>query len=271
MPLFESIEALRSAPAIVEELLDDTRVAERVQAHGGLEVMVGYSDSGKDGGFLTAQWEIHRALEALADVAAERGDRADDLPRPRRKRRAWRRTDVLGDPRAAARTPARPAQADRAGRDDRRSSTACRGLAHRNLEAALAATLLSAFPSVARTEPPARVPARRSPSSRPAPTPRTARSSGRTTASSVLPRVHADRRAGAAPARLAARGAAGRRTGLPPRRCGRSLGLRLDAEPLPPAGLVRLRDGVRVAPTSSSCVGSTASGRSSARSSRTSR
>ena len=32
--------------------------------------MVGYSDSGKDGGYLAAQWEIYRAQEALAAVAA---------------------------------------------------------------------------------------------------------------------------------------------------------------------------------------------------------
>ena len=35
--------------------------------------MVGYSDSGKDGGYLTAQWEIFRAQERLAALAAERG------------------------------------------------------------------------------------------------------------------------------------------------------------------------------------------------------
>ena len=38
-----------------------------------LEVMVGYSDSGKDGGYLTAQWEIFRAQERLAALADERG------------------------------------------------------------------------------------------------------------------------------------------------------------------------------------------------------
>ena len=59
VPLFETIDDLRSAPAIVAELLDDPRIA----ADGRLEVMVGYSDSGKDGGYLTAQWEIYRAQE----------------------------------------------------------------------------------------------------------------------------------------------------------------------------------------------------------------
>ena len=65
--------------------------------------MLGYSDSGKDGGYLTAAWEIYRAQEALAALAAEREHRADDLPRPRRQRRPRRRPDARGDPRAAAR------------------------------------------------------------------------------------------------------------------------------------------------------------------------
>ena len=38
-----------------------------------LEVMVGYSDSGKDGGYLAAQWEIYRAQEELTRIAADRG------------------------------------------------------------------------------------------------------------------------------------------------------------------------------------------------------
>ncbi|MBV8064650.1 MAG: phosphoenolpyruvate carboxylase, partial [Actinobacteria bacterium] len=60
VPLFESVEALRAAPAIYEELLCS-------------EVMVGYSDSAKDAGYLAAQWEIRSALVALAEVARRRG------------------------------------------------------------------------------------------------------------------------------------------------------------------------------------------------------
>ena len=154
VPLFETIEALRSAPSIVEELLDDRRVAERVQAHGGLEVMVGYSDSGKDGGFLTAQWEIHRTLEALADVAAERGDELTIFHgRGGSAGRGGGPTysAILSQP------PGHPP--GRLKLTEQGETIAFKyglpGLAHRNLEAALAATLLSAFPSVARTEPPA--------------------------------------------------------------------------------------------------------------------
>ena len=60
VPLFESVETLRAAPAIWEEL----RCA---------EVMVGYSDSAKDAGYLAAQWEIRNALVALADAARRVG------------------------------------------------------------------------------------------------------------------------------------------------------------------------------------------------------
>jgi phosphoenolpyruvate carboxylase len=64
VPLFESVEALRAAPRIYEELLDTV---------GCSEVMVGYSDSAKDAGYLSAQWEIRRALVELAEVARRRG------------------------------------------------------------------------------------------------------------------------------------------------------------------------------------------------------
>jgi phosphoenolpyruvate carboxylase len=64
VPLFESVEALRAAPHIYEELLD---------AGGCREVMVGYSDSAKDAGYLAAQWEIRTAIAALAEVARRRG------------------------------------------------------------------------------------------------------------------------------------------------------------------------------------------------------
>jgi phosphoenolpyruvate carboxylase len=60
VPLFESVEALRAAPRIYEDLLCG-------------EVMVGYSDSAKDAGYLAAQWEIRSALVALAGVARRRG------------------------------------------------------------------------------------------------------------------------------------------------------------------------------------------------------
>src|SRR5205823_5557067 len=66
VPLFETISDLRAAPAIVAAELDR-------RPRETLEVMVGYSDSGKDGGFLAANWEIFRAQEELAALAEARG------------------------------------------------------------------------------------------------------------------------------------------------------------------------------------------------------
>ena len=119
VPLFETIGDLERAETTVRELLADPRFAERVRERGNrIEVMVGYSDSGKDGGYLAAQWAIYRAQEALARVARGGRHRAHDLPRPRRQRRARRRPDARGDPRPGARPSARADQADGAGRDD---------------------------------------------------------------------------------------------------------------------------------------------------------
>ena len=64
MPLLETIDDLRGAPALVAELLD-------ASPRSALEVMVGYSDSGKDGGALAAQWEIYTAQEALVALAGD--------------------------------------------------------------------------------------------------------------------------------------------------------------------------------------------------------
>ena len=74
VPLFETIGDLESAADTVRALLADPRYGARVAERGNrLEVMVGYSDSGKDGGYLAAQWAIYRAQEALAEVAREAG------------------------------------------------------------------------------------------------------------------------------------------------------------------------------------------------------
>ncbi len=71
IPLFETIDDLRNAASILEELLTDdiyqqylTETDQRVQI-----VMVGYSDSTKDGGYLTACWELHQAQKQLAETA----------------------------------------------------------------------------------------------------------------------------------------------------------------------------------------------------------
>lgn len=73
IPLFETIDDLRDAAGILDELLSDSVYQSYLAKQGQREqiVMVGYSDSTKDGGYLTACWELHKAQERLAAVADE--------------------------------------------------------------------------------------------------------------------------------------------------------------------------------------------------------
>jgi len=74
VPLFETIDDLRRAPAVMRELFGVPVVKRSIRALGGVqEVMIGYSDSNKDGGFLTSNWELYKAQTRLARVAAECG------------------------------------------------------------------------------------------------------------------------------------------------------------------------------------------------------
>ncbi len=73
-PLFETIEDLRRAPEIMRRLFEHPVYRQQVAAHGGLqEVMIGYSDSSKDGGILTSSWELYKAQERLWEMAREYG------------------------------------------------------------------------------------------------------------------------------------------------------------------------------------------------------
>jgi phosphoenolpyruvate carboxylase len=76
VPLFESIEDLRNAPNICRELWTSPGYAKLLASWNNTqEVMLGYSDSNKDGGMLTSTWEIFCAHRALHDVARECGIR----------------------------------------------------------------------------------------------------------------------------------------------------------------------------------------------------
>ncbi len=150
VPLFETIAALRAAPTIVASLLDGGVL----DAGGGAEVMVGYSDSGKDGGYLTANWEIYRAQERLAAVAAERDieltifhGRGGSAGRGGGPTYAAILAQPTGHPPGRLRLTE---QGETISFD-----YGLRGLARRNLEGALAATLLAAFPEVVGSSPPA--------------------------------------------------------------------------------------------------------------------
>ena len=71
VPLFETIGDLRRCEAIMREFYALAGIASLVAASGGeQEVMLGYSDSNKDGGFFTSNWELYRAETALVELFA---------------------------------------------------------------------------------------------------------------------------------------------------------------------------------------------------------
>ncbi|EFI52201.1 phosphoenolpyruvate carboxylase [Afipia sp. 1NLS2] len=69
VPLFETIEDLRNCAGIMDRALSLPEYRRLVDSRGGLqEVMLGYSDSNKDGGFVTSGWELYKAEISLVEV-----------------------------------------------------------------------------------------------------------------------------------------------------------------------------------------------------------
>ncbi len=68
VPLFETIADLDDAPAIMARYFALPEIAPHIAARGHQEVMIGYSDSNKDGGYLTSTWGLHQASDALTPV-----------------------------------------------------------------------------------------------------------------------------------------------------------------------------------------------------------
>ena len=74
VPLFETIEDLRQAPRVLEALFAEPLYRAHLRALGDVqEVMLGYSDSNKDGGILTSTWELYKAQQAIWEVARRHG------------------------------------------------------------------------------------------------------------------------------------------------------------------------------------------------------
>lgn len=148
VPLFESIEDLQRSGEIVDALATSPEFSAVLDARRRrMEVMVGYSDSAKDGGYLAAQWEIYRAQEALSTVAARhrieltvfhgRGGSTGRGGGPTH-------AAILAQPGGHARGRIKLTEQG----ETISFKYGLPGLAYRNLEAALSATVLSVFPSV---------------------------------------------------------------------------------------------------------------------------
>ena len=146
VPLFETVDDLEPRAGIFDALLTDARFADRVrQRSGTAEVMVGYSDSGKDSGYLAAQWAIYRAQEELASIAARhdveltifhgRGGSAGRGGGPTH-------AAIVSQP--AGHPPGRVKVTEQG--ETVSFKYGLEGLARQNLEAALAGTLLATFP-----------------------------------------------------------------------------------------------------------------------------
>jgi phosphoenolpyruvate carboxylase len=139
VPLFETLGDLEAAPGIVDEMLREEP--------GPAEVMVGYSDSGKDAGYLGAQWAIYRAQEELAGVARRHGvDLTIFHGRGGSAGRGGGPTHAAIASQPAGHPPGRLKLTEQGETISFKYSL--EGLAQRNLEAALAGTLLATFPNV---------------------------------------------------------------------------------------------------------------------------
>ncbi|MGA7964834.1 MAG: phosphoenolpyruvate carboxylase [Gammaproteobacteria bacterium] len=73
-PLFETVEDLRNAAAVMQELFDDPAYRVHLAARGDCQIiMVGYSDSNKDGGLAAARWALYQAQSRLAETCWRAG------------------------------------------------------------------------------------------------------------------------------------------------------------------------------------------------------
>jgi phosphoenolpyruvate carboxylase len=74
IPLFETIEDLRRSGAVLDQLFSITTYRKLLESRGDMqEVMLGYSDSNKDGGFLTSNWELYKGEVAIVQTCRRHG------------------------------------------------------------------------------------------------------------------------------------------------------------------------------------------------------
>lgn len=74
VPLFETIDDLRRAPAVMKQLFETAAYRSHLASRGNFqEIMLGYSDSNKDGGYFASHWSLYNAQRDLSRVAEEAG------------------------------------------------------------------------------------------------------------------------------------------------------------------------------------------------------
>ncbi|MEO8606839.1 MAG: phosphoenolpyruvate carboxylase [Chloroflexota bacterium] len=74
VPLFETIDDLKDAPEVMTILFANEGYREQLKLRGDKQqIMIGYSDSGKDGGYLASNWNLYSAQQHLAEVCAAHG------------------------------------------------------------------------------------------------------------------------------------------------------------------------------------------------------
>ena len=117
VPLFEAEESLAEAGTTMRTLLELPVYRAALRAVGDeQEVMIGYSDSNKDAGYVASGWATYRAQVGAGGGAGAVRRALGVLPRPRRRPGARRRAGQPGHPRPAARHGRGPDEDDRAGR-----------------------------------------------------------------------------------------------------------------------------------------------------------
>ena len=128
VPLFETIEDLRNSTRIMDELLALPEYLRLLESRDQVqEVMLGYSDSNKDGGFVTSGWELYKAEIGLDRRLPPPPHQASFVSRPGRVRGPRRRSELPGDPGPARRRGAGADPHHRTGRDDLRQIFQSRG------------------------------------------------------------------------------------------------------------------------------------------------
>ena len=74
VPLFEVIDDLKTAHAVMEQLYTDENYAEHLRRRGNKQtIMLGFSDGTKDGGYLMANWSIYKAKQSISEVSRKHG------------------------------------------------------------------------------------------------------------------------------------------------------------------------------------------------------